>query len=82
MLLLEYVLYHCKTENSKNNSISDGRLLTPVCHWMLTSTFIGHQHVRHVPSAVTQNMSAAGPHVWNSLLTRLRESDITLGQFP
>jgi len=28
-----------------------------------------------------RSFTAAGPHVWNSLPTQLRESDITLGQF-
>ena len=32
-------------------------------------------------SAFSHNSAAAGPPVWNSLPTQLRESDITLGQF-
>jgi len=28
-----------------------------------------------------RSFAAAGPQVWNSLSTQLRESDITLGQF-
>ena len=57
--------------------VPGGRLPTCVCHWTLTTAFIGH---RHMPSAANQHtfgdhsFAAAGTRVWNSLPTQLRES--------
>jgi len=57
-----------------------------ICHWTPTTVLRSsdmdtclEQRTNTRPG--DRSFAAAGPGVWNSLPTQLRESDITLGQF-
>ena len=52
--------------------------------WMILSCQVRPTHVTPLTTVITHaeiTVTLAGPRVWNSLPTQLRESDITLGQF-